>query len=250
MTSSNCCFLTCIQISHEVGQVVWYTHLLKNFPWFVVNHIRVVSFAYLKLFIFLLAILIPACASYSPAFLMMYFAFKLNKQGDNIQSWRTTFPIWNQSVGPCPVLTVASQPAYLFLRRPFRWSGVPISLRIFHSLLWSTQSKALIVVNKAEIDVFLEPPCFFDGPMDIVNLISGSSVFSKSSLNIWKFTLKPGMENFEHYFTSVWDECNCCDSLSILWHYLSLGLEWKLNFSSSMATAEFSICAGIFSASP
>ena len=63
--------------------------------------------------------------------------------------------------------------------------------------------KGFGVVNKAEIDVFLEPPCFFDGPMDIVNLISGSSVFSKSSLNIWKFTLKPGVENFEHYFTSV-----------------------------------------------
>ena len=69
------------------------------------------------------------------------------------------------------------------------------------------------IVNKAEIDVFLELSCFFDDPMDVGNLISGSSAFSKSSLNIWKFTvhilLKPGLENFKHYFASVLDECNC-----------------------------------------
>ena len=99
--------------------------------------------AYLRLLIFLLAILIPACASSSPAFLMMYSAYKLNKQGDNIQPWRTSFPIWNRSVVLCPVLTVASWPAYRFLKRQVRWSGIPISFRIFHSLLWSTQSKAL-----------------------------------------------------------------------------------------------------------
>ena len=105
--------------------------------------IRVVSSAYLRWLIFLLAILIPAYASSSPAFLMMYFAYKLNKQHDNIQPWRTSFPIWNQSVVPCPVLTVASWPAYRFLKRQVRWSGVPISWRIFYSLLWSIQSKAL-----------------------------------------------------------------------------------------------------------
>ena len=76
-------------------------------------------------------------------FLMMYSAYKLNKQGDNIQPWHTPFPIWNQSVVPCPVLTVASSTAYKFLKRQVRWSGIPISFRIFHSLLWSTQSKAL-----------------------------------------------------------------------------------------------------------
>ena len=106
--------------------------------------IRVVSSAYLRLLIFLPAILIPACASSSQAFLMMYSANKLNKQGDNIQLWCTPYPIWNQSVVPCPVLTVASWPAYRFLRRQIRWSGIPISWRIFHSLLWSTQSKALV----------------------------------------------------------------------------------------------------------
>ena len=67
--------------------------------------------------------------------------------------------------------------------------------------------KGFGIVNKAEIDVFLELSCFFDDPMDVGNLISGSSAFSKASLNIWKFSvhvlLKPGVENFEHYFTSV-----------------------------------------------
>ena len=67
--------------------------------------------------------------------------------------------------------------------------------------------KGFGIVNKAEIDVFLELSCFFDDPTDVGNLISGSSAFSKSSLNIWKFTvhvlLKPGLENFEHYFASV-----------------------------------------------
>ena len=65
---------------------------------------------------------------------MMYSTYKLNKHGDCKQPWHTPFPIWNQSVVPCLVLTVASWPAYRFLRRQVRWSGIPISLRIFHSL--------------------------------------------------------------------------------------------------------------------
>ena len=105
--------------------------------------IRVMLSAYLKLLIFLPAILIPACAYSSPAFLMMYSAYKLNNLGDNTQPWSTLFPIWNQSVFPCSVLTVASWPAYRFLRRQVRWSGISISFRISHSLLWSTQLKAL-----------------------------------------------------------------------------------------------------------
>ena len=99
MSSSNCCFLTCIQVSQEAGQVVWYSHLLQNFPQFIVIHI----------------------------------------------------------------------------------------------------AKGFSIVNKAEIDIFLELSCFFDDPADIGNLISGSSAFSKTSLNIWKFSvhvlLKPGLEN-------------------------------------------------------
>ena len=67
--------------------------------------------------------------------------------------------------------------------------------------------KATGIVNKAEVDVFLELSCFFHDPADVGNLISGSSAFSKTSLNIWKFMvhilLKPGLENFEHYFTSM-----------------------------------------------
>ena len=103
--------------------------------------IRVVPSAYLRLLIFLPACLIPACASSSPAFLMTYSACKLNKQGDNIQPWCTPFPTWKQSVVPCPVLTVVSWPAYRSFKRQMRWSGIPISLRVFHSFLWSTHSR-------------------------------------------------------------------------------------------------------------
>ena len=73
--------------------------------------------------------------------------------------------------------------------------------------------KSFGIVNKAEIDVLLKLSCFFNDPVDVGNLISGSSAFSKSSLNLWKFLvhilLRPGLENFEHYFASVWDKCNC-----------------------------------------
>ena len=98
------------------------------------SDIRVVSCAYLRLLIFLLATLIPACASSRPVFLMMYSAYQLNKQGDNIQPWGTPFPIWNQSVAPCPVLTVAFLPAYRFLKRQVRWSGIPIFSRVYWTL--------------------------------------------------------------------------------------------------------------------
>ena len=121
-----------------------FTFIRRLFSSSLLSAIRGVSSAYLRLLIFLLAILIPACASSSPAFLMMYSAYKLNKQGENIQTWHTPFPIWNHSVFPCPVLTVASWPAYRFLRRQVRWCGITISVRIFHNLLWSTRSKALM----------------------------------------------------------------------------------------------------------
>ena len=120
-----------------------FTFIKRLFSSSLLSAIRVVSSAYLRLLIFLLAILIPAYASSSPAFHMMYSSDKLNKQGDNIQPWHTPFLIWNQSVVPCPVLTVASWPAYRFLRKQVRWSCIPISFRIFHSLLWSTQSNTL-----------------------------------------------------------------------------------------------------------
>ena len=86
-----------------------------------------------------------------------------------------------------------------------------------------------IKVNKAEIDVFLELSCFFDDPADVGNLISGSSAFLKTSLNIWKFSvhvlLMPGLENFEHYLTSVWDECNCV----VVWAFFGIAFLWDWN---------------------
>ena len=82
--------------------------------------------------------------------------------------------------------------------------------------------KGFSVVNEAAVDIFLEFSCFFYDPTDVGNLISGSSAFSKSSLNIWKFPvhvlLKPGLEDFEHYFASVWDECNCV----VVWTFFEI----------------------------
>ena len=92
--------------------------------------IRVVSSAYLRLLLFLLAILIPACVLPNRAFCTTCSEYKLNKQSDNIQPWCPPFPIWNQSVVLCLVLTVASGPVYRLLRRQVRWSGIPISFKI------------------------------------------------------------------------------------------------------------------------
>ena len=73
--------------------------------------------------------------------------------------------------------------------------------------------KGFGIVNKAEVDVFRELPCFFDNPADVDSLISGSSAFSKYILNIWKFSvhvlLKPNLKDFEHYLAIIWNECNC-----------------------------------------
>ena len=147
--------------------------------------IRVLSSAYLRLLIFLPAILIPACYPSKLAFQVIYSAYKLNKQGDNIQPCHTPFPILNQSV-PYKVLTIASWHAYRFLRRQVRWSDIPICLRIFQFVMIHTV-KGFIIVNEDKVDVFLEFPCFFYDPTNVGNLISGSSAFSKSSLYIWKF---------------------------------------------------------------
>ena len=85
------------------------------------------------------------------------------------------------------------------------------------------------IVNKAEINAFLELSCFFRDPADAGDLISGSSAFSKTSLNIWKFTvhvlLKPGLENFEHYFTSMRDECNC----AVVSAFFGIAFLWDWN---------------------
>ena len=133
----------------------------------LLSAIRVVSSAYLKLLVLLPTILIPAHASSSPTFCMIYSAYKLNKQGDNIQPWHIPFPIWNQSVVLCPVLTVTSWPAYRFLRRQVRWSGILIfeefstfccdlhSQRLWHSQ-WS-RSRCF----------FLEFSWFLSDPTDV-----------------------------------------------------------------------------------
>ena len=89
--------------------------------------------------------------------------------------------------------------------------------------------KGFGIVNKAELDVFMELSCFFYDPADVGNLISGSSTFSKTSLNIWKLLvhvlLKPGLENFEHYFASMWDECNC----AVVWAFFGIAFLWDWN---------------------
>ena len=158
----------------------------------------------------------------------MYSAYKLNKQGANIQSWHTPFLIWNQYVVPCPVLTC-----------------LPTSIQVSQKAgqvvwchhLFQNFSKFIVihtvkgfgVVNKAEVDIFLELSCFLDDPMDVGNFISGSSAFSKFSLNIWKFTvhilLKPGLENFEHYFTSLWGECKRV----AVWAFFGIAFLWVWN---------------------
>ena len=205
-----------------------FTFIKRLFSSSLLSAIRMVSAEYLRLLIFLLAILTPACDSSSLAFLMMYSAYKLNQQGDNIQPWLTPFPIWNLSIVPCPVLIVGSLPAYRFLRRQVRWSGIPISLRIFHSLLWKIHIvKGFSVVNEAEINVFLDFPCFSYDPTDVGNLISGSSAFSKSNLNIWKFSfhvmLKPSLKDFDCYLANMWNECNCV----VVWPFFGIAYLWE-----------------------
>ena len=89
--------------------------------------------------------------------------------------------------------------------------------------------KVFGVVNKAEVDVFLELSCFFYDPTDVSNLTSGSSAFSKFNLNIWKFSvhvlLKPHLENFQHYLACVWDEYNC----AVVWKFFCIAFLWDWN---------------------
>ena len=106
------------------------------------------------------------------------------------------------------------------------WYSHP--LRIFQFVVIHTV-KDFSLVNEAEVDVFLERSCFSYDPTDVGHLISCSSAFSKSSLNIWKFSvhilLKPSLENFEHYFTSVWDECNSV----VVWTFFGIAFLWDCN---------------------
>ena len=146
----------------------------------------------------------------------MYSAYKLNKQGDNIQPWCTPFPIWNQSIVPCPVLIVASWPAYRFLNRQARWSGIPNS-KNFPQFVVIYTVKGFAISNKAEVDVF-----------------SGILLLSLWSSRCWQFdlwevhsshTVEAWLENFDHYFASVWDECNC----AVVWTFFPGGLDSKVS---------------------
>ena len=138
----------------------------------------------------------------------------LNKQGNTIQPWCTPFPIWNQSLVPGPLLTVASWPAYRFLKGQIRWSGIPMSLRIFNSLLWSTII-GFGLVNKAEVDVFLELSCFFNDSKYDGNLVSVSSTY-----------LYPAWTSGSSWFMYSW---------SLVWGNLSIALlacRWVHFYSS------------------
>ena len=124
------------------------------------------------------------------------------------------------------VLTVSSWSEYRFLGRQVKWSSNLISLRIFQFVVIHTV-KGFRVVNQA--DVFLEFSCFFYDSTDFGNLISDSSAFSKFSLNIWKFSvhilLKPSLENFEHYFAGMWNECNSV----VIWTFFGMPFLWDWN---------------------
>ena len=180
----------------------------------------------------------------------MYSTYKLIKQGDNIQPWCTPFPIWNQSVVPCPVLTVASWPAYRFLKEAGQVVWYSHLFQNFPQFVVIHTVKGFGIMNKAKIDVFLELPCFFHDPVDVGNLISGFTAFSKSSLNIWNFMfhvlLKLHLENFENYFANMWDECNCV----VVWTFFGIAFVWDWNEFPILFTCWplVSLFAGIMSA--
>ena len=178
----------------------------------------------------------------------MYSAYKLNKQGDNIQPWCTPFPIWNQSVVPCPVLTCCFLTCIQISQEADQVVWYSHLLKNFPPFVLIHTVKGFGIVNKAEGDAFLELSRFFDDPADVSNLISGSSAFSKSRLNIWKFMvhvlLKSGLENFEHYFASVWNNCNCVVvrtlfGIAFLWDWNE---NWHFPVQSSGHCCVFQIC--------
>ena len=187
------------------------------------------SSAHLRLLIFLLTILIPARPSSSPVFLMMYSAYKLNKQDDNIQPWLIPFQI----LEPVCCSMFSSNCCFLTCIQVSHEAGQVLwcshLFKNFPQFVVIHTVKGFGIVNKAEVDGFLELSCFFDDPTDVGNLISGSSPFSKSSLKIWKFMVniltKPGLENVEHYFTSVWGECNCM----VVWAFFCTAFLWDWN---------------------
>ena len=204
-----------IQLHEEMGpnamiSVLWmlsfksafslfsFTLIKRLFSSSSLSAVRVVLSAYLRLLVFLLEILIPACNSSSPSFHVMYSAYKLIKQSDNIYSFILLPSLfWTSSF--IKVLTIASWPTYRFLKRQVKWSGIPIS-----STVCSVPVKGFIVVNEAEVNVFMEFPCFCYDPTNAGYLISGTSAFSKSACT-----------SGSSQFTSCW---------SLVWRILSIAL--------------------------
>ena len=180
------------------------------------------------LLIFLLAILIPAWASSSPAFPMMFSAYKLNRVTtyslDILLSQFWISSNCSMSHSNCCFLTCIqiSQEAGKVVWYSHLFKNFP-QFVVIHII------KGFSIVSKAEIDVFLEFSCFLYDPVDVGNLSSGSSAFSKSNLDTWKFSvhmlLEPHLENFEHYFASVWNECSC----AIVWTFFCIAFLWDWN---------------------
>ena len=123
------------------------------------------------------------------------------------------------------------------------------SLEEFSTVYCDTHSQRFLCINKAEVDGFLELSCFISDPVDVGNLITGSSAFSKSSSNIRKFMvhilLKPNLENFVHYFASVWDECSCV----VVWTLFGISFLWDWDESCPFPVCDhcwvFQICCHI-----
>ena len=206
-----------------------------------ISAIRRLSSAYLRFLILFLEILIPPCASSIPAFYMIYSIQKLNKKGENIalmHSFPNLEPVCGSMFGSnCCFLTCieVSQEAgkvvwysHLFKKSP--------QFVVIHTV------NGFIIVNETKVEVFfLEFSCFFYDPTDVGNLSSSFSAFSKSRLNFRKFSvhavLKTCLEKFEKHFASMWNECNCV--VVWTWQCLSLGLIWKLTFSSPVPLLQF-----------
>ena len=211
-----------------------FTFIKRLFSSPSLSAIRVVLSAYLRLLIFLPAILIPVCTSSILAFCMMYSAYKLNKQGDNTQPWHTPFQF-----GTSPLFHVRFC-FFLTCIQIFQEADKVVwhsnVLKNFPQFIVIYTVKGFGIINKAEVDIFLGFSCFFNDQVDVGNLISGSSALCKSSLNICKFMLhilsKPGLENFEYYFTSMWDECNCV----AVWTFFGIALlrDWNKNWPFSV----------------
>ena len=158
-----------------------------------------------------------------------------------------SIPIWNQFMVPCPFVTVASWPVYRFLRRKVVWYSY--LLKNFPQSVVIHTIKGFSIVNEAEVDIFLELPCFLQKMLALWSLVS-LPLWNPPCF--WKFTvhvlLKPSLKDFEHNLVSMWNDSNCMVLWTFFWHCPSLGLEWKLIFSSPVATAEFSKFADILNA--